>query len=417
VPQPLGGPLGWALLVFLLPLAPVLGSGATILALLTAVILIPLTPGEQAFRALRKQPAILMLVLVFVALAAVFAITANDGSDLLFILNFISLPLALPVLVMASRNTGAMETITTIAVLCLGGALAAAVLAIGEVIVLNHRLVLGIGMGPRIVARIALVLAFMALAALLVLRSPWRLMLYAAPIFALLVVYLSGTRGAALAIPVIALIHVAFLLVDRRERRHGLLIGGLALASLLLLALGSGRLAGIGAAVLDLLTGTPPADGAVDERVRMLETAWRLFLEKPVFGHGWGNFAEVAQPLLGNAVHGGLSDRLFQFHSDSANFAVSAGVVGLICWAALLLAPLVGAFATPRDAFFRLRLYCCLQLGASYFVFGLTDLTLGYDLPTTLYVFLTAIVLGAFREGPADQGSGPDGAALLRPRV
>ena len=36
--------------------------------------------------------------------------------------------------------------------------------------------------------------------------------------------------------------------------------------------------------------------------------------------------------------------------------------------------------------------------GASLFVFGLTDMTLGYDLPTTLYAFMTALVLGAFRE-------------------
>jgi O-antigen ligase len=339
-----------------------------------------------------------MLVLIFVALAAVFAITANDGGDLLFILNFISLPLALPVFVIASRSTAPIDTITTVAVLCLGGAFAAALLTVGEVIVLENRLVRGIGMGPRVIARVALVLAFMALAAVFVLRSRWRLVLYAAPILALLVVYLSGTRGAALAIPVIGVIHVAFLLADPRERRHGLLIGGLALASLLLLGLGSGRLAGIVAVALDLLTGTPPADGSVDLRVSMLKTAWTLFLEKPGLGHGWGNFAEVAHPLLGNAVRGGLSDRLFQFHSDSANFAVSAGIVGLICWAALLLAPLAGVLATPRDAFFRVRLYCCLQLSASYFALGLTDLTLGYDLPTTLYAFLTAIVLGAFRE-------------------
>jgi hypothetical protein len=52
----------------------------------------------------------------------------------------------------------------------------------------------------------------------------------------------------------------------------------------------------------------------------------------------------------------------------------------------------------PRDRFANLRLYCALILSASLFIFGLTDMTLGYDLPTTLHAFLTAIVLGAFRE-------------------
>jgi hypothetical protein len=44
------------------------------------------------------------------------------------------------------------------------------------------------------------------------------------------------------------------------------------------------------------------------------------------------------------------------------------------------------------------RLYCALVLSVSFFIFGLTDMTFGYDLPTTLHAFLTAIVLGAFRE-------------------
>ena len=56
------------------------------------------------------------------------------------------------------------------------------------------------------------------------------------------------------------------------------------------------------------------------------------------------------------------------------------------------------ALATPRDGLFRARLYLCAMLGVSYFVFGLTDLTLGYDLPTTLYAFMTAIALATLRE-------------------
>ena len=39
-----------------------------------------------------------------------------------------------------------------------------------------------------------------------------------------------------------------------------------------------------------------------------------------------------------------------------------------------------------------------LLLSLSFLIFGLTDMTFGYDLPTTLHAVLTAIVLGAFRE-------------------
>jgi hypothetical protein len=83
--------------------------------------------------------------------------------------------------------------------------------------------------------------------------------------------------------------------------------------------------------------------------------------------------------------------------------AVAAGVVGIACWLAIIAAPLVGVLVMPRDRLHVLRLYCALILSTSLFIFGLTDMTLGYDLPTTLYAFLTALVLGAFREPEATE--------------
>ncbi len=396
--RPIGTAIAWALLLFLLPLAPVLGSVATVAALVASILLIPAARSRQSWPSLRGQPAMWIFTAVFVAMSLAFMVTANDLRDPLFALNFISLPLALPVFLLASRYTDPIEAVKTIAILCLGGTAAAAVLAAGEIVMLDDWKVTGIAMGPRVVARVVLVLGFMVLAALLVLRSTWRLALYAAPALALVVVYLSDTRGALLAVPVIGLIHVAFLVADPRERRHGLVVAGAALVGLALVTLGSRRAAAI---LSNLFSGESLGHGSASERLRMLEAAWTLFREKPLLGHGWGNFAEISFPLLGKIVDGGPSDPFFQFHSDAANFAVSAGIVGLICWIALLAAPLVGVFATPRDTFFRLRLYCCLQLSASYLVFGLTDLTIGYDLTTTIYAFLTAIVLGAFREPPA----------------
>jgi len=91
------------------------------------------------------------------------------------------------------------------------------------------------------------------------------------------------------------------------------------------------------------------------------------------------------------------------YHNDFFNSAVAAGIVGIVAWLATMLAPIVGVLAMPRDRFAGTRLYCALLLSLSFFIFGLTDMTFGYDLPTTLHAFLTAIVLGAFREpGPPE---------------
>ncbi|CAN0596298.1 unnamed protein product, partial [Laminaria digitata] len=145
-------------------------------------------------------------------------------------------------------------------------------------------------------------------------------------------------------------------------------------------------------------TGSATSDGSTLDRFIRLGAAWELYLQAPWFGYGWANFAEAANPIIGGIVWGGADDRWFQFHNDLANFAVAAGMVGVVSWLALLAAPIVGALTTPRDSLFRARLYICVQLSISYFVFGLTDFTFGYDLPTTLYVFLTAIALGALRD-------------------
>jgi hypothetical protein len=87
--------------------------------------------------------------------------------------------------------------------------------------------------------------------------------------------------------------------------------------------------------------------------------------------------------------------------------------VGIVCWLAIIAAPIIGVFAMPRDRLHTVRLYCALILSTSLFIFGLTDMTLGYDLPTTLYAFLTAIVLGAFRE-PTPDGAGVEAIDVPR---
>ena len=72
--------------------------------------------------------------------------------------------------------------------------------------------------------------------------------------------------------------------------------------------------------------------------------------------------------------------------------------MGIAAWLATLFAPIVGLFFVPRDRYANTRLYCAVLLTVSFFIFGLTDMEFGYDLPTTLHAFFTAIVLGAFRE-------------------
>ena len=394
--------LSWAILVFLVPLSPLLGSIGSVLASIFAILLSPMAFMRGAWSSLRRQPAMLIFLAVFAALALCFALTARQPQNMAYAANFLSLPLAAVVYLAALKGKDGKAAASTLAILCLAAALICALVALNDVLLLRYPRVFGFYMGPNLPARLALIFGFLGLAGMFLTRSPWRFAFYLGPLAGLVTTYFSGTRGAALALPPLALVFAAFLWADRRDRAQFWLLCGLAIASIAGLAIFSDRFAGVARIIGEVLSGGATTDTSSEQRLQMLAAAWQLFREAPLIGHGWANFAAVAFPYLTEAaVWGGPNDPFFQFHNDLANFAVAAGSVGILCLIALLLAPIAGVLATPRDGLFRLRLYCCLQLSAGYFVFGLTDFTFGYDLPTTLYAFLTAILLGACREAPA----------------
>lgn len=390
--------LAWGVLLSLIPLGPVLGSAGSIIASLLAILLIPAVLRPGLLGKIARQPALVAYAAVFLLLALCFSITALQPRDALFALNFISLPLAAVVFAVAARPATAAAAAQTLAVLCLAGALSALVVAANDIFLRGLSHVYGFNMGPHVASRLALTLGFVSLVGVFVTRSPWRYILYLGPIAALLVTVLSGTRGALLAVPGFAMVFATFLWLNRSDRRQLWWMAAAAALALAGLLVASDRFASLLGLLAKLASGQAVADGSANERLQMLSAAWELFQQSPIIGHGWAHFAALAHPIIGSIVWGGADDRWFQFHNDLANFAVAAGLVGVVCWLALLAAPVAGALASPRDSLFRARLYVCVQLSVSYFVFGLTDFTLGYDLPTTLYAFLTAIVLGALRD-------------------
>lgn len=400
--------LTWATLLFLIPLAPVLGSVASIIASLLTLLMAPVAVIRNGWRRIGSQPAMLVFVLVFVALGLSFAVTARTPDDPVYVINFLSLPLAAVLYPALRQRPEQPDPRVVLAWLCLAACVVAALVAVNDIFIRDIGRVRGFNMGPHVVARTALVFAFVALALVMSSASRWRFVTYAGLPLALLVIYLSGTRGALVAFVPMMVVFAGFLFARREDRPQVWIMAGLTIvASVALLTL-SDRLGALVQLAMDLLSeGTTEARTA-SVRFQMIAAAWELFQQAPWLGYGWANFTEAAYPLISEAIKGGPNDRWFQFHNDLANFAVAAGMVGVVSWLALLAAPIVGALTTPRDRLFRARLYICVQLSISYFVFGLTDFTFGYDLPTTLYVFLTAIALGALRDHvPSPQEAAP----------
>lgn len=399
----------WGMMLLTLVLSPALGSASSVFALLLGLTLLPVAWWDGAVAEVRDAPAQMIFIGVVVVLTALYAISARQPTDVLFFANFLAMPVSALVYVIALRRRGEASMVLLVR-LCALGALAALAFALFDVYGRGLSRAQGLIGNPNLMPRLALPLGFVALAGFFV-DTGWRRWPYLlGPVAAIIVTVLTESRGAALAVPAMIAIAALFLWRDKQGRWLVVVGGGIAAIALSagLAIMGDdllGRFGGIAETIGNVLqTGHANGDGSTADRLRMYEAGIEAFRQSPWIGWGWANLGNAAAAMRPEHF-ADQAGTLFMFHNDAINFAVAGGVVGVACLAALLVAPIVGAFATPRDRYFAVRLYCCLVLSIGYAIFGLTDSTLGYDAPTTLYAFLTAMVLGAFRE-PATPSDG-----------
>lgn len=394
----------WGALIAVLVLSPVFGSISSIVAVLFGFGLLPLTLERDSMATLLRAPAQALFLASFVALGVAFTLTALAPGDTLFLANFLALPLS-GLLYLWARKLPASQVLCWVTALCLSGVAVATGFALFDIFGRGLPRAMGLVGNPNLMPRTALILGFVALGGAVLARTRRRWFYVAGPPLALLVTFLSGSRGAALAVPTMAILAAALVWRDRFGRLVVLgTMGILAIGALALLILGDSsmsRFTSIGQAISNgLLAGGANVDPATGERLGMHRVGLAAFAERPWLGWGWAHLGTAAAAVDPSSFAKHAGSR-FMYHNDALNFAVAGGVVGLVAWLMLLAAPVVGALASPHDGHFAIRLYCCLQLSLGYAMFGLTDMSLGYDLPTTLYAFLTALALGAGRSVPS----------------
>ena len=391
----------WIILILVFVLSPTLGSASSVPALLLGLTLIPVLWWPEALANIRRAPTQMIFVGVVVALTIVFALTARKPGDVLFFANFLAMPLSALLFVIALARQGRAAAVI-MARLCLCGAMVGLGFAFYDLFVRGLPRAQGLIGNPNLMPRLVLPLAFVALSGIFVDTGIRRWLYLLAPLAGIVTTVLTGSRGAALAIPALLLIAASFMLRDRQTRMIAIVGGALVVvAGLATLTLEHTELVERFMRVANsygaVFTGDTTGDAATDERLGMYNAGLAAFLQSPWIGWGWANLGNAAAAIRPE-IFAGAAGTAFMFHNDAVNFGVAGGVVGLLCLLALLVAPTIGALASPRDNFYAVRLYCCLQLSVGFAIFGLTDSTLGYDMPTTLYAFLAAIVLGAFRK-------------------
>jgi O-antigen ligase len=162
---------------------------------------------------------------------------------------------------------------------------------------------------------------------------------------------------------------------------------------------GLARLETVKAMVTDLIGSGQITEVSAGERQVMYQAGIAAFRDAPWFGYGWEQRLPAIQPYLPTGFT--FASIHHHLHSDSLDFGVSGGLVGLLAYVLALVAPIAGALRSARDSLFRFRLTGAVGLSLGYAIFGITYLTFGYEYHTTLYVCLSAILTAFCTDKPA----------------
>lgn len=328
------------------------------------------------------------------AVALLTGVFALNGT-LAYATNFLMLALV-PLLIAAMRANAAPGNTQLVARLALAGSAIAAAVALFQVLVEGRARAPGFGSDEIWSATAALVVGWLALIGLVGTTQRWRLLYLLGPVFGVLVVLLSGSRGPMLAVPL--LFGVAFAMM--KGHRLALLVTLVVVVALVYFWPDHSRLTSIATISKEMATGVPLSDGSFDVRKGLLDASWGAFKLAPWTGYGWSKFADATAAFTGRTEWVNRSDA-FHLHSDPLNFAVAGGVVGLLAYVSIILAPVAGAWKTPVDTQQRARQLGAVILTAAYGGCGLTNTFFGFEMHTALYACLIAVLFGFCRDRPA----------------
>lgn len=253
----------------------------------------------------------------------------------------------------------------------------------------------GLTNNPIHFANLVLIVGFFSLVGLFGSKSPWRFLFFLGPVFALLAVLLSGSRGPLLAASAISMILSPFFIVwFRRERFFWIAVGAFAVAIPALLLIGNEIGDGRAISVFQrAATAVLTNDLALVDYVRvgMYQGALGAFLESPFVGHGYSEMYAAATRYFPPEIL--FLNPFEHLHSDLADFAVMSGFFGLVAYGLILASPFSTLRRCDNNSTFRAVLTAALVLAVGYFALGLTNAVFGVLPQTVLYTVLLANII------------------------
>jgi O-antigen ligase len=206
---------------------------------------------------------------------------------------------------------------------------------------------------------------------------------------------LSQSRGALLALPLVAVVvgvHV-WPMIRLRMGQAALVASGLAaaLAVFAMVLKVPERVDEVRHALQSETLGLD-RDPSTAHRVMLWSHGLDAFLDRPVLGYGSQN--AVAEVRARAALEGIAVPPYRHLHNEYISVAVGRGLVGLCALLLLLVAPLIVVARAPQDDRQRERWAFAALLSGSYAIFGLTNLLFSHDQTNTVFAtgFLVLVV-------------------------
>jgi O-antigen ligase len=392
----------WLVLVFLLPLADLIGNLAAYGYAVVLILMLPVLLRDKTMRRRMWRPASLAYLAAFLLLLLAFALSAQVPSDVQYAGNFVFFLLFVPAVALLSANRGPRAS-EQFAWLALIGAALAFGWSLYEFYVIGKDRVVGFVNLTNPFAMMAVMLGFLAVTGFFARQDKLRLLFLAGPVLGGIAALLAGTRAAVVMAVCLAALFVIFaaIVLPKRER---LVVLGAGLAALVLAGLGmlvfSKQVRALSAfQTMAMYFGQGTfVDHSTQVRVELYTGGIQAFLDSPVFGHGWWRHVEAAHPYMSEMarLH---TQRWSHLHNDYINFGALAGVMGLAAYFIYMATPVVGAWRGPKDSQYHPRLFAALVLAGCYAIFGLFDTSFSMEILLGFGPICAAALLGFCVDG------------------
>lgn len=373
---------------------------------LVAAILSLFVVSRQAIQAALRDRGVLCFLGAFALLCLAFVLGARKPDDGMAFVDFLALPVIVPAFALLAGKTSPRNVLLVSALATLGSIIALGV-GIYDVHVRQLARAAG-GTSPIFFSDMAAILGYFAMLGVIVSQGPLRWLFALGHAFAVCAILYGGTRGAMLAEFAVLIAFSVYMLFSQARpsrTRMSLILGAIAITVFFSLSFfDMSRLNSIFVMAKDAVVGGVVSDASANIRLKFWVAGLQSFLDSPIYGHSWWNRFEAAIPFMPPGLEHSIShDKTAHLHNDIINFASGAGLMGVLAYLLLLAGPIVSAWFSPRNDHWRFRLFAALGFSMAYFVMGLTDTMFVFEIPKSMFVLCSAVIMAFFLDAPPGQ--------------